>query len=258
MDTTPPRWLRTASAPGLAFGADYNPEQWPRATWDEDVAAMRAAGVTIVSVGIFAWARLQPTADTWAFEWLDDVMDLLHANGIAVDLATATASPPPWLTTAHPEILPVTARGETVWPGGRQHWRPTSPVFRRYALTLVAAIANRYAGHPALAAWHCPTSWAATTSTTTPTTPPGPSATGCGGAIAASTGSTPRGAPPSGPSATGLGGDPAAPAGRDLPQPDAAARLQALLLRRAPEYLRAERDCCARSLPTSRSRPTSW
>jgi len=157
MDTTPPRWLRrtaSTSAPGLAFGADYNPEQWPRATWDEDVAAMRAAGVTIVSVGIFAWARLQPTADTWTFEWLDDVMDLLHANGIAVDLATATASPPPWLTAAHPEILPVTVRGETMWPGGRQHWRPTSPVFRRYALALVAAIANRYAGHPALAAWH--------------------------------------------------------------------------------------------------------
>ena len=81
-------------------------------------------------------------------------MDLLHANGIAVDLATATASPPPWLGARHPEILPVTRTGETMWPGARQHWRPTSPVFRQHALAVVEAMASRYADHPALAAWH--------------------------------------------------------------------------------------------------------
>lgn len=115
---------------------------------------MREAGVNIVSLAIFSWARLQPTADTWDFGWLDEVMDLLHAGGIGVDLATATASPPPWLTTAHPEILPVTATGETLWPGARQHWRPTSQVFRTHALRLVRELATRYAGHPALVAWH--------------------------------------------------------------------------------------------------------
>ncbi|WP_329331643.1 beta-galactosidase [Streptomyces sp. NBC_00663] len=140
--------------PRLAFGADYNPEQWPREVWEEDVRLMREAGVNVVSVAIFSWARLQPTADTWDFGWLDEVMDLLHAGGIGVDLATATASPPPWLTTAHPEILPVTATGETLWPGARQHWRPTSPVFREHALRLVRAMADRYADHPALVAWH--------------------------------------------------------------------------------------------------------
>ncbi|MEV4417559.1 beta-galactosidase [Catellatospora sp. NPDC049609] len=150
------RWLRRpeGATPGLAYGADYNPEQWPREVWRDDVRLMREAGVTIVSLGIFSWAKLQPTADTWRFDWLDEVMDLLHAGGIAVDLATATASPPPWLTAEHPEILPVNERGETLWPGGRQHWRPTSPVFRRHALRLVEQLATRYAGHPALAAWH--------------------------------------------------------------------------------------------------------
>ncbi|WP_028812568.1 beta-galactosidase [Streptomyces flavidovirens] len=142
------------STPRLAYGADYNPEQWPREVWGEDVRLMREAGVNIVSVGIFSWARIQPSEDVWDFAWLDEVMDLLHAGGIGVDLATATASPPPWLTTAHPEILPVTASGETVWPGARQHWRPTSPVFRTHALRLVRRMAERYAGHPALVAWH--------------------------------------------------------------------------------------------------------
>ncbi|RXZ69403.1 beta-galactosidase [Agromyces albus] len=150
------RWLgRGGNAPRrISFGADYNPDQWPREYWTEDVRLMRLAQVDIVSVGIFSWAQLQPSMNEWNFGWLDDVLDLLHANGIAVDLATATASPPPWLTTAYPEILPVTERGETLYPGARQHWRPTSPVFREFALGLVEQLAQRYATHPALAAWH--------------------------------------------------------------------------------------------------------
>jgi beta-galactosidase len=154
---SPGRWLRWPdgdTASRFAYGADYNPEQWPREVWREDITLMREAGVNVVSLAIFSWARLQPAEDSWDFGWLDEAMDLLHGGGIAVDLATATASPPPWLTTAHPEILPVTANGETVWPGARQHWRPTSPVFREHALRLVAAMAERYADHPALAAWH--------------------------------------------------------------------------------------------------------
>ncbi|SNY52679.1 beta-galactosidase [Paractinoplanes atraurantiacus] len=147
-----PRWLRTGSR--LEYGADYNPEQWPREVWDEDVRAMREAGVTIVSLAIFSWARIEPADGRYDFAWLDEVMDLLHANGISVDLATATASPPPWLTTAHPEILPVNHEGQILWQGGRQHWRPTSPVFREYALRLVRTMAQRYADHPALVAWH--------------------------------------------------------------------------------------------------------
>ncbi|GIH07728.1 beta-galactosidase [Rhizocola hellebori] len=148
------RWPASTPEPRLAFGADYNPEQWPSDVWPEDVRAMREAGVNIVTVAVFAWARLQPGAGQWTFGWLDEVMDLLHDSGIAVDLATATASPPAWLTRAHPEILPVNRLGETLWPGGRQHWRPTSPVFRTHALALVDKLAHRYAHHPALASWH--------------------------------------------------------------------------------------------------------
>ena len=151
---TSPRWLRRDGSARLEFGADYNPEQWPREVWDDDVRAMREAGVTIVSLAIFSWARLEPREGEYDFGWLDEAMDLLHANGILVDLATATASPPPWLSTAHPEILPVDRLGQTIWPGGRQHWRPTSPVFRTHALRLVRAMASRYASHPALSAWH--------------------------------------------------------------------------------------------------------
>lgn len=39
---------------GILFGGDYNPEQWPRETWREDVALMQRAGVNFVTVGVFS------------------------------------------------------------------------------------------------------------------------------------------------------------------------------------------------------------
>ena len=78
----------------LAYGGDYNPEQWPEATWREDVRWMSEAGVNLVSVGIFCWALLEPEPGSFDFGWLDRVLDLLHGGGVRVDLATATASPP--------------------------------------------------------------------------------------------------------------------------------------------------------------------
>ena len=129
----------------MHYGADYNPEQWPEELWPEDVARMREAGVTMVSLGIFAWARIQPREGEFDFGWLDRVIDLLHEGGIAVDLATATASPPPWASAAYPELLPQDEDGATYWPGSRQQFAPSSPVYRRLAAELVTAIAERYA-----------------------------------------------------------------------------------------------------------------
>jgi beta-galactosidase len=115
---------------------------------------MREAGVNLVSLGIFSWSRLEPEEGRYDFDWLDRVIELLHEGGVRVNLATATASPPPWLSHAHPEMLPVMADGVRLWPGARQHYCPSSPVYRDAAGRLVEAIAAHYAGHPALAMWH--------------------------------------------------------------------------------------------------------
>ena len=140
--------------PHLMYGGDYNPDQWPEEVWSEDVRLMREAGVNLVSLGIFAWSRLEPKEGTFNFEWLDRIMNILHEGGVSVDLATATASPPPWLSHAHPEMLPVLADGVRLWPGGRQHYCPSSPIYRDATRRLVDALATRYAKHPALVMWH--------------------------------------------------------------------------------------------------------
>ncbi|MBM4795475.1 beta-galactosidase [Streptomyces sioyaensis] len=139
---------------GIRFGGDYNPEQWPKEVWAEDLKLMKAAHVNMVTAGIFSWARVEPRPGAWDFGWFDRVMDGLAGAGIAVCLATMTASPPPWLSRAHPGILPEDADGRRRWPGGRQHYCPSSPVYRTHAVRLVEQLAARYAGHPALAMWH--------------------------------------------------------------------------------------------------------
>jgi beta-galactosidase len=140
--------------PHMIYGGDYNPEQWPEEVWDEDVRLMREAGVNLVSLGIFSWAKLEPRPGEYDFGWLDHIISLLHESGVMVNLATATASPPPWLAALHPESLPVTQEGVVLHPGARQHYCPSSTAYKERAAGLARMIADRYKDHPALAMWH--------------------------------------------------------------------------------------------------------
>ena len=139
---------------GLAFGGDYNPEQWDEQVWKEDDLLMRQAGVNLATVGVFSWALLEPAEGHYDFGWLDRQVERLHANGVAVDLATPTASPPPWFTLAHPEAMPVTADGTRLTHGSRDTYCLASPAYRRAAVRIAAALAGRYGDHPAVAMWH--------------------------------------------------------------------------------------------------------
>ena len=138
----------------LYFGGDYNPEQWPKEVWKNDIELMQKANVNLVSLGIFSWANIEISDGNYQFGWLDEIMDLLHEGGISVDLATATASPPAWLSAAHPEILPVNFDGIRLEFGGRQAYCAASKVYQEKAAALTEQIAKRYAKHPAVVMWH--------------------------------------------------------------------------------------------------------
>ncbi|MBX9245571.1 beta-galactosidase [Actinotalea ferrariae] len=139
---------------GIAYGGDYNPEQWPRDVWDEDVALMRDAGVSLVSVGIFSWAALEPSEGSFDLAWLDELLDLLHANGIAVDLGTPTASPPAWFFAAYPEARVVAADGTVLGFGSRGMASHAAPEYRTAIARVAGQLAHRYADHPAVVMWH--------------------------------------------------------------------------------------------------------
>ncbi|MEO6199969.1 MAG: beta-galactosidase [Cryobacterium sp.] len=151
MTTTPSRPIRLDA---LAYGGDYNPDQWSEETWIEDARLMQQAGVNMVSLPVFSWPKIEKTPGVYDFGWLDRVIDLLWEHGIKVDLATATATPPAWLIRSFPEILPHNVDGQRLEFGSRQAYCPSSPIFREHALKLTTAMAKRYGDHPALAMWH--------------------------------------------------------------------------------------------------------
>jgi beta-galactosidase len=140
--------------PGLAYGGDYNPEQWSEDVWIEDIRLMREARVNLVTLGIFSWAMLETADDVWAFGWMDRIIELLHQAGIGIDLATPTAAPPIWLHRAHPDILPVDRRGIRYHQGGRLQWCASNPTWRAYALRVTRKLVERYGEHPAVRMWH--------------------------------------------------------------------------------------------------------
>jgi beta-galactosidase len=138
----------------IAFGGDYFPEQWSEDVWKEDIRLMKKANVNMVSVAVFAWSPLQPNEDTFCFDWLDRVMEMLWKNGIDVCLATSTAAQPNWLTKKHDDILFVKENGERVAPGSRQTYCINSPSYRKAVRRLVEGMALHYRDHPALKLWH--------------------------------------------------------------------------------------------------------
>lgn len=148
---TAPTWPKLDA---IAFGGDYTPEQWSRETWREDVALMRESGVNLVSIGIFAWALIETSEGVFDFTWLDEVVELLHENGIAVDMGTPTASPPAWFFANHPDARVITRDGVTMGFGARGMASHSSPAYRAAAVRIATELARRYGDHPAVVLWH--------------------------------------------------------------------------------------------------------
>lgn len=138
----------------IHYGGDYNPEQWPRSTWDEDHRLFTRAGIDTLTVGVFSWSLTQPAEDTYDFTVLDRVLDRAAAEGRQVCLATGTAALPPWLAKKYPEVNRTDFEGRRHRYGQRHNFCPSSPAYRRLATRIASRLAERYADHPALLAWH--------------------------------------------------------------------------------------------------------
>ncbi len=142
--------------PHFLHGGDYNPDQWQYAPaiLDEDVRLMKLAGCNAMSVGIFAWAALEPQEGRYEFGWLDDTMDRLAKAGIFVNLATPSGARPAWMSQKYPEVLRTLPDRSKALHGGRHNHCQTSPLYRYKCQQINAALARRYVDHPALMLWH--------------------------------------------------------------------------------------------------------
>lgn len=142
--------------PFIGHGGDYNPDQWLDRSdiLDEDIRLMKLAGCNLMSVGIFAWSALEPEEGVFTFDWLEDVLDRLHAAGISAFLATPSGARPAWMSQRYPEVLRVREDGGRNLHGGRHNHCFTSPVYRAFVERINRALAGRFGRHPAVVGWH--------------------------------------------------------------------------------------------------------
>ncbi|ROR97001.1 beta-galactosidase [Salana multivorans] len=149
-----PTPARLPAVPGIAYGGDYNPEQWDKAVWDADYEAFDAAHITTLTVGVFAWSVIQPAEDVLDFTVLDEIVQRAADEGRHLVLGTGTGALTPWLVRAYPEVTRVDFDGRRHVFGQRHNACWSSPQFRRLARGLAGRLAERYGSHPNVVAWH--------------------------------------------------------------------------------------------------------
>lgn len=138
----------------IYYGGDYNPDQWDDATIEEDLRLFEQAGINLLTLPVFSWAKLEPKEGVYDFGWLDRVLDKIAQHGMKVCLATPTTAQPAWLSTQYPEVLPVDIAGRKRTHGMRVFFCYNSKKYRERAAALAEQMAKRYQRHPALAMWH--------------------------------------------------------------------------------------------------------
>ncbi|QWC57464.1 cellulase family glycosylhydrolase [Erythrobacter sp. 3-20A1M] len=141
------------AAASLSIGTSWYPEQWPEERWEADLALMERAHFRVVRLGEFAWARMEPADGQFDFAWLDRAIAAAERHGLKVVLGTPTAAPPIWLTEAHPDTLRMDEDGRVQPHGGRQQGSGASATYRRYAVRIARAMAQRYGNNPAVVGW---------------------------------------------------------------------------------------------------------
>ena len=143
-----------SNLPFILYGGDYNPDQWPQKIIEKDMRLLKLANINIVTLPVFSWALLQPDENTYDFEWLDNIFNLLKENNIYVCLATSTAAQPAWMSHKYPEMLPVDFHGSKRKHGGRVKFCPNSTKYRELSVTLARKLAERYKNYSNLALYH--------------------------------------------------------------------------------------------------------
>lgn len=143
-------------APVMLHGADYNPDQWQKypEILKEDLRLMKLAKCNVMSVGIFAWAALEPEEGRYEWGWMDRLLDSFAENGIYAFLATPSGARPAWMSAKYPEVLRTGANRVRNLHGQRHNHCYTSPVYREKVGQINRLLAERYSQHPAVIGWH--------------------------------------------------------------------------------------------------------
>lgn len=146
--------MREYTLKKFLYGGDYNPNQWPRDIWDEDMRILKLADINVASINVFSWAKLQPSEEYYDFKELDEIVSMLVKNDYTISMGTSTAALPAWLCKRYPEVTRTNFFNLKNKFGHRHNHCPNSEVFKKYASNLVEQIALRYQNVPNIKIWH--------------------------------------------------------------------------------------------------------
>ena len=138
----------------ILYGGDYNPNQWPREIWDEDMRLFKDAHINSATVNVFSWAKLQPSEEEYQFEELDEIIDMLSRENYDIVLATSTAALPAWMVKKYPEVARTDFKGRHHKFGLRHNACPNSLIYQKYAAALTERLAKRYGKNEHVTCWH--------------------------------------------------------------------------------------------------------
>ena len=138
----------------ILYGGDYNPNQWPKEIWQEDMRMFRDAHINSATINVFSWAKLQPSEEIYDFEELDEIVEMLEKEGYDIVMATSTAALPAWMVKRYPEVARTDYEGRHHKFGQRHNACPNSPVYQKYAAALTEQLAKRYGKTGKVACWH--------------------------------------------------------------------------------------------------------
>ncbi len=138
----------------ILYGGDYNPEQWDEATRDQDMIMLPEAGVDIVTINVFSWARLQLSENVYDFSDLDSIVKRVTEKGMKICMGTSTAAYPAWMAKKYPDILRVDFEGRKKKYGFRHNACPNSPSYRKYSVLLTKRLAEHFANQDNIVIWH--------------------------------------------------------------------------------------------------------
>ena len=127
----------------ILYGGDYNPNQWSKEVWKEDMRIFKDAHINTATINVFSWAKIQPSEHEYYFDELDEIVDMLSKENYDIVFATSTAALPGWMVRKYPEVMFTDYEGRRHKFGMRHNACPNSLVFKHYARELAHKLAER-------------------------------------------------------------------------------------------------------------------
>ena len=77
----------------ILYGGDYNPNQWTKDIWQEDMRIFKDAHINTATINVFSWAKIQPSEHEYNFDELDEIVDMLSKENYDIGICHFHGSP---------------------------------------------------------------------------------------------------------------------------------------------------------------------